>query len=85
VDESAERQALAEVTERLTARFRHLPPDVVAATVDDVAGQLQAARIREFIPLLVERQARDELRLHPQTAPASSVPAPRAEVVWVEA
>ncbi|WP_246050848.1 three-helix bundle dimerization domain-containing protein [Nocardioides guangzhouensis] len=85
MDESAERQALAEVTQRLTARFGHLPPDVVAATVDDVAGQLQAARIREFIPLLVERQARDELRLHPRAAPAPSVPAQRAEVVWVEA
>ena len=82
VDDSAERRALDEVTLRLTGLFQHLPPEVVTQTVNDLAGQLQAARIREFIPLLVEKEARDLLRTRQLVAP---VPAPRTEVVWADA
>jgi hypothetical protein len=82
MDTSAERDALNEVARRLADRFEHLPPDLVRRVVDEVAAQHHAARIREFIPLLVEKQARDELRAH---AVAAEVPRPREEVARVDA
>ena len=82
MDASAERDALNDVARRLAGRFEHLPPDVVRRVVDEVAAQHHAARIREFIPLLVEKQARDELRAHPV---AGEVPRPREELARVEA
>jgi len=35
--------------------------DVVAAVVEDKAARLEDAPVQEFVPLLVENQARDEL------------------------
>jgi len=82
MDASTEREALVEVARRLTGRFQQLPPDLVTETVNDFAGQLQAAKIRDFIPLLVERQARDALHAH---LAAVVVPVPRTELVHVDA
>ena len=83
--EAATREAaeLVEVARRLTARYRTLHPGLVLETVADVTDQLQGARIREFIPLLVEKQARDELDSHLRAA--GGVPNPRTEMIWVEA
>jgi hypothetical protein len=83
--EAAKRQAaeLVEVARRLTDRYRTLHPGLVMETVADVTDQLEGARIREFIPLLVEKQARDELDSHLRAA--GGVPNPRTETIWVEA
>ena len=56
-----EERELATVTQLLCRRFPTLPVDVVAATVADVAHGYRDARIRSYLPLLVENEARDLL------------------------
>jgi len=52
--------ALDEVQERLSQRFPDLGPDVVEAAVRVAHSQLTGP-IRDFVPVFVERVARDEL------------------------
>ena len=56
-----EDRAVAEVAERLLKRFPLEPPDVVKATVAEFHQQYDGCRIRDYIPVLVEREARDRL------------------------
>ena len=62
---------LDQVVQRLGVRFQHLSPDVVARAVSDSAADLSDATVRDFVPLLVERQARDRLQAK---APAPATP-----------
>ncbi len=57
-----ERQALGQVTDRLTERFadRH-SPEQVGKTVSSVHHRFDGRPVREFVPVLVERIARAEL------------------------
>ncbi|HEY3438958.1 MAG TPA: hypothetical protein VGK35_14830 [Actinotalea sp.] len=56
-----ELKQIGTVRERLVGSH----PDVDPSTVDDVVSQVQqvyaASRVRDFVPLLVERDARDRL------------------------
>lgn len=61
MDASGEREQLDQVTRRLGARFQHLPAEVVAGAVAASADQLATATIRDYVPLLVEKQAREWL------------------------
>lgn len=54
LDEQAQ---LAEVIERLTASHPSLPPATVAEVVGELHARFNGARIREFVPLFVERNA----------------------------
>jgi len=59
-----EGRALAEVVERLVDRFPDLPEDrirVVASSHQEFEGM----RIRDFVPILVERHARAQLKGNP--------------------
>lgn len=56
-----EDKAIGEVRERLSARFTGRSPAEVARVVDDVARGFSTARVRDYIPVLVERISRDEL------------------------
>lgn len=56
-----EERELATVAERLRRRFPTLPDGLVTSTVADVARGYRDARIRSYLPLLVEREARDLL------------------------
>lgn len=60
-----EDRAVAEVAERLLKHFPLEAPDVVKATVAEFHQQYDGSRIRDYIPVLVEREARD--RLSPAT------------------
>jgi hypothetical protein len=62
MDANAEREQLDQVTRRLSARFQHLPADLVAQAVAESAAQLVTATIRDYVPLLVEKQAREWLQ-----------------------
>ncbi|MGV0993795.1 MAG: three-helix bundle dimerization domain-containing protein [Mycobacterium sp.] len=59
-----EHALLGEVVERLAGRYPTLPPDVVKDVVHDVYAKFDAAPIREFVPLLVEREAHSALSEH---------------------
>jgi hypothetical protein len=58
------------VMERLEDRFPVEAPVLVEASVRVAYTRLSGARIREFVPVLVERAAADELRrLAPDSTP----------------
>jgi len=56
-----EEKAIGEVRERLRARFTERNPDEVGRVVDKITKDFTAARVRDYIPVLVERISRDEL------------------------
>ncbi|MCX2931986.1 hypothetical protein ORI20_17025 [Mycobacterium sp. CVI_P3] len=52
---------IQQVVDRLAAAYPDVPHDEVAQTVAVAHDRFQHCRIREFVPLLVERRARAEL------------------------
>jgi hypothetical protein len=60
MDRSAEMRALAEVQERLQVRFPELDAEVVEAAVLLAHSELNGP-VRAFVPVLVERAARERL------------------------
>jgi hypothetical protein len=56
-----EQARLAEVIERLVVRYPGLPATTVAQVVHEVYAQFRGARLREYVPMLVERSARSAL------------------------
>jgi hypothetical protein len=57
----AEQTSVAEVQARLTDKYPQFSPDDIATTVARVHARFDGSRIRDFVPLLVERGARAEL------------------------
>lgn len=57
----SEERALDAVRHRLESKYPGTDPDVVSLAVDVSYETLRSARIREFIPVLVEREANDRL------------------------
>lgn len=63
VEDSRERNALGEVTDRLTRSFAdRFSPTQIGEKVTTIHHRFDGRPIREFVPVLVERIARDELR-----------------------
>jgi hypothetical protein len=56
-----ERAQIDAVQCRLAQKYAELPHDHVAAVVQHVYTRFNQSTVREFIPLLVERRAREEL------------------------
>jgi hypothetical protein len=62
-DTIRERQALDQVTDRLSRSFAdRFSPGQVDAAVSSIHHRFDGRPIRDFVPVLVERMARDELR-----------------------
>jgi hypothetical protein len=59
--QAQEAQAIGRVRDRLQARFSERNPTEVTTVVDKVARRFATARIRDYVPVLVERISRDEL------------------------
>lgn len=59
--QSHEEEAVGRLSQRLQARFSERAPADVAGVVDRATRRFTTARIRDYIPLLVERISRDEL------------------------
>ena len=57
----SEQRALDAVRHRLESKYPSTDPSVVQLAVDVSYQGLRSARIREFIPVLVEREANDKL------------------------
>jgi len=53
----AERALIGDVERRLTEKYTALPQDHVSAVVQYAYARFQTSRVRDFIPLLVERRA----------------------------
>jgi hypothetical protein len=56
-----ERALISDVERRLAAKYSELPVDHVAAVVRHAYSQFATSRVRDFIPLLVQRRADEEL------------------------
>jgi hypothetical protein len=56
-----EAELLRQVTERLRRQFPELPAQQIDATVHGNYDAFEGSRIRDFIPVLVERATRQEL------------------------
>ena len=64
-----ETRAVTEVTQRLVASFPTVPVEVVQHTVHTSHEQFADSRIRDFVPVLVERMARSSLVGHARGVP----------------
>lgn len=62
-DIADEGAAMDQVAERLAARFPTVAAETVVAIVHEVYAALANARVRDFIPVLVEREAKARLQL----------------------
>jgi hypothetical protein len=56
-----ERLLIGDVERRLAKKYAALPQDHIVAVVQHAYARLQSSRVRDFIPLLVERRADEEL------------------------
>lgn len=52
---------ITEITERLEARFPHVEPARVRATVEAARDHFSRARVKDFVLLFIEREARARL------------------------
>ncbi|BBY64404.1 three-helix bundle dimerization domain-containing protein [Mycolicibacterium helvum] len=52
---------LGEVVERLALSYPRLSSSTIAEVVDELRARFNGARIREYVPLLVERRAHTAL------------------------
>lgn len=63
--ELSEQTIIEQLVERLTNRYPGIPEATVSTVVHDVHARFEGRPLRDFVPLLVERNARTELdRLH---------------------
>jgi hypothetical protein len=58
VDEAT---VIGHIVQRLTVNFPDVPPDQVARAVQGALVRFEHSTIREYVPLFVERRAKDEL------------------------
>jgi hypothetical protein len=61
---SSEAALIDDVQHRLVRRFTQLPPDKITYAVARAHARFTQSRVRDFIPLLVERRAGAELSRH---------------------
>jgi hypothetical protein len=64
--ETEEARAVAEVATRMRERFPYLSPSAIDEVVGELHHQFDGTPIREFIPVLIENDARDRLTRLPQ-------------------
>jgi hypothetical protein len=58
---SSEAASIDEVQQRLVRKFSHVPKEQISTTVAHAHARFEHSRVRDFIPLLVERRAGAEL------------------------
>ncbi len=62
MDRSDEDRAITEVVERLAKQFPQVPADEVEQAVSQSRPEFDDVPIRDFVPLFVERGAKQRLR-----------------------
>jgi hypothetical protein len=61
--DSLEWTAIGQVVERLQASYPSLEPDAITTVVHRNHAKFDGSRVRDFVPLFVERGSRRELSL----------------------
>ncbi|KAA9110172.1 three-helix bundle dimerization domain-containing protein [Microbacterium rhizomatis] len=57
-----EAKAIVEITERLRERFPDASPQSVADAVEAARASFSESKVRDFIPVLIERDAKQRLK-----------------------
>jgi hypothetical protein len=52
---------IAELVDRLKTTYPTVPADIVVEVVNDMRAAFHGSRIREYVPLFIERRARSAL------------------------
>ncbi|WP_237159355.1 three-helix bundle dimerization domain-containing protein [Mycolicibacterium rhodesiae] len=65
VERAEEQRQIDQVVSRLTESFPYVPDHIITETVDSTYRRFDDARIREFVPLFVERFCRATFVLQP--------------------
>jgi hypothetical protein len=60
IDEDA---SFREITQRLTGKYSEVAPERVSAIIDEVRAELTGAKVRDFVPVLAEREAKKRIKL----------------------
>lgn len=80
MDTAEEMRHVTALVERLIRKFPELDPHTVEETVTGVHRQLGDAPIRDYVPVLVEREATDSLKARTRARdgvhPLSARPSP---------
>lgn len=63
MNQSEEIRALDQLADRLRSRFPDAPPEGIKELVAKAAEQYDGSPIRDFIPVLVEREVVDHFRV----------------------
>jgi pheromone shutdown protein TraB len=64
-----EETLLADIERRLVDEFRRVAPAVVNTLIRKEHARFETSQIRDFVPLLVEKCARRELKRTPSISP----------------
>ena len=59
-------QVLEHVAERLQVRFPEVDPGMITSVIDGVSHRYDASPIRDFLPILIEREVSDLLTKVPR-------------------
>jgi hypothetical protein len=70
--QTEEIHALAALEDRLRGRFPDAPPESIKKVVDEVHHQFDGRPIRDFIPVLVEREVVDHFLVRQAGPPPGS-------------
>ena len=54
--------AFAEIVTRLTEKYPQVPGERVAQIVADVRAEMTTARVRDFVPVLAEKEAKKRVK-----------------------
>ncbi|MHA7648910.1 three-helix bundle dimerization domain-containing protein [Mycobacterium sp. ML4] len=54
----SEQTLIADIEYRLTKQFPHVQPEILEAVVREEHSRFRGSRIRDFVPLLVEKHVR---------------------------
>ncbi|UOT03875.1 hypothetical protein MPY17_34125 [Rhodococcus opacus] len=61
MNSAEEARQVSQVTTRLLTKFPTASPEVVESAVEEAAANFESGRIRDFVPLLIERTATAKL------------------------
>lgn len=67
MENQAESRVMAQVTRELRDRFPDIEPRVIDTTVAEVLEGFAESSVRDFLPILVQREAQVRLRARPMS------------------
>lgn len=54
--------AFREIADRMAQKYPGFPPERIAVIVDEVRAEMGAAKVRDFVPVLAEREVKSRIK-----------------------